>query len=272
MNSLRCSNCAFLNFATASACKRCGLPFEASAETDWNSQSYALQESYPPPYPQPTEGGSYFWDQPSYRPNYAPPPVAVKSGASTVIKVFVALAVVALLAFLAIPMLLKSKQTDFSNLTTWNEFRSPDGKFSIQLPVAPKISERVIPTPFGNAQAHVLEAEVSKDGGCMMLYADYPIERTMSEDEIYGMAIQGATSRQRMMAVGAQKYIMLESGHRGMEAELKPTDSKLKVTGGVRMFWVSPRLYVIAAGGPNSADFKAVQARCFESFRLHQRR
>lgn len=268
MNSLRCTNCSFLNFATASACKRCGLPFasadESPAQADWNLQP----TSAPQTYPQPAADGSYFWDQPPYHPAYTIPPPPKSSGAATAIKVLVAMAVVALLAFVAIPVLLKNKKTNFNNLS-WNEFRSPDGKFSISLPVDPVISKRVIPTPFGNAQAHKLEAEVSKDSGCMLMYADYPqADSEASEEDVYQMALQGASSGQKQLVIGAQKYVTLD-GYKGIEAELNPTNPTLKVTGAIRMFWVSPRLYIIVAGGPNTTEFKAVQSRCMESFRLY---
>lgn len=268
MNSLRCTNCSFLNFATASACKRCGLPFESSinetpAEMHWGAPPYASPENYP----QPNADGSYFWDQSSSQPYYVPPPPARSSGAATVIKVSVALAVISLVAFLAIPVLLKNKRANFTNLS-WTDYSSPDGKFSVSLPVAPKISERPIPTPFGNAEAHIVDAQVSIDGGCMVLYTDYPLQQAnVSEEEIYEMAVRGAASSQKQMAIGAQKYITLD-GHRGMEVELKPGNTRLKLTGTLRLFWVSPRLYVLLAGGPETAEFEAVQARCLDSFRL----
>lgn len=267
MNSLRCPNCAFLNFATASACKRCSLPFgsspdEAPAQTNWNPQPYAPNDNYPLP----TEGGSYFWDQPSFQPGFTPPPVAKSSGASTVIKVFVALAVIALVTFVAVPLLLKSKRNNFKNLT-WSDYNSPDGRFSISLPMAPKISERAIPTPFGNTTAHVVDAQVSLDGGCMVLYTDYPIQQNISEEDIYEMAIKGAATSQKQMTIGAQKFITL-NGHRGMEVELKPGESRVALAGTLRLFWISPRLYIVLSGGPETPEFKAVQTRCMESFKL----
>ena len=269
MNSLRCSNCSFLNFTTASACKRCGLPFESSvpespAGTEWNSQPDALPEAYP----QPTAGGSYYWDQPSYQPYYAAPQMPQRSGSATVIKVMVAVAVIALVAFLAIPVLLKKKGTNFNNLA-WTDYNSPDGKFSMSLPKAPKISERLIPTPFGNATAHIVDSQVSLDGGCMVLYTDYPIQQAeVSEEDIYEMAIKGAATSQKQMAIGAQRYITL-NGHRGMEVELKPGNTRLELAGTLRLFWVSPRLYVVLSGGPDSAEFKAVRTRCIDSFKLN---
>jgi hypothetical protein len=267
VNSLRCLNCSFLNFATATACKRCGLPFEPSVDTssagaEWDSQTSSAI------YPPPPADNSHLWGQPTYQPAYVPHSMAKSSDASLVIKIFVAVAVIGLVAFLSIPVLLKNKRANFTNLN-WTQYDSPDGKFSVSLPVAPKISERAIPTPLGNAQSRMLEAQVTIDGGCMVLYADYPVQQSdVSEEEVYEMAVQGAAGKQRKMVIGAQKKITLD-GYQGMELELKPGDTTLKVTGSMRLFWVSPRLYVVGTGGPDTAEFKAVQARCLDSFRLH---
>ena len=268
MNHLRCSNCSLLNFATADACKRCGLPFnsspdESSTGTEWNPPPSAFPEYYA----QPTAAEAYLWNQPPFQPGYTPPPMAKSSDKSTVIKVCVALALVALIAFLAVPVLLKNRRTKFTNLS-WTDYTSPDGKFSVTLPMAPKISERAIPTPFGNASAHMVDAQISLDGGCMVLYTDYPIQQAkVSEEDIYEMAVKGAASSQKQMIIGAQKFITV-NGHRGYEAELIPGNTRLKLAGTLRLFWVSPRLYVVLAGGMDTEEFKAVRTRCLDSFRL----
>lgn len=102
----------------------------------------------------------------------------------------------------------------------------------------------------------------------MLMYADYPIERlNMSEDDLYEMAIKGAASRQTTMAIGARRYITVD-GFRGVEAELRPTNSTLSAKGGLRIFWVAPRLYVLGAGGPDTPEFQALQKKFFESFHL----
>jgi hypothetical protein len=197
-----------------------------------------------------------------------PPPARAASGSSVIVRIGVALAVVFLVSFLAIPILLKHRKTDYTNLN-WSEYKSPDGKFSISLPVAPKVSELAIPSPMGTAQAHMLTAEVSLDGGCMLMYADYPVERlNIPEETLYDMALQGAASRQSVLGVGARRYITL-NGHRGIEAELNPTNATMMASGSVRIFWVSPRLYVVLAGGPKTTEFKAVQTKCFDSFRIN---
>jgi hypothetical protein len=264
MNSLRCSKCSFLNFATAGECKRCGLKFDSAQHPEWAPPPFAPSGAFPPS----TEGGAHYWSQPPYQTGYVPPPTArATSATSTIVKIGVAVAVVFLVALLAIPVLLKSRKTDFTKLS-WTEYRAPDNKFSISLPAVPNVSEVAIPTPIGNAQAHVIKADINKDSGCMLLYADYPVERiNISEENLYDTALKGVMNRQSLMGVGARKYVTL-NGYKGIEAELKPTNPAMKETGGVRLFWITPRLSVVVAGGPDTPEFKAVQAKCFDSFTL----
>jgi hypothetical protein len=266
-SNLRCINCSFLNFATAGVCKRCGAPFDSAAGNEWASQPYAQPEAPP----QPSENGSYYWDQPSYRPNYAPPPAPTRSIGGALTRILIIVAVIGMVSYLAIPMLLKSRKTDFSKVS-WTEYKAPDGKFSVSLPASPKITPMNVPTPFGNASAQQLDASVSKDGGCMLMYADYPVERmNVTQESIYDMALKGAERRQTTMSISARRYVS-HDGLSGMEVDLKPTNPKLSAAGAMRVFWVSPRLYVIAAGGPDTAEFKAVQKKCFESFKINRSR
>jgi hypothetical protein len=265
MNSLRCSNCSFLNFATASVCKRCGLPFDSAngPDMDFHPNAPADMHSQPPP------NGSYFWDQPNYRPNYPPPPVQYASGGGGIVKGVIILAVLALVAFVAIPKLLKAGKTNFANVT-WQEYRSPDHKFSISLPVTPKETVVHQQTPLGSIPVTVLEAQVSKDGGCMLMHADYPLgERRISEDMIYESAINKQGLASKDVEMGARKYIT-HDGHRGVEIELKSSaNSNLETAGTARLFWVSPRIYVLMSVGPDTADFRAFQPKCLESFKLY---
>lgn len=265
MNSLRCSNCSLLNFADATVCKRCGLPFDSPAGNEWESHPYASYETYPPP----GEPDPNLWDRPSYRPSYVRPPVRSSSPASKLVVVAITIAVTFLVAFLAIPALLKSKKVDLSKLS-WTEYRSPDGKFSVSLPVTPRERTLSSPTPFGTVQVHSVEADVTRDGGCMLVYADYQVERmNVSEETLYEMAIQGTMSRQNVLAVGSRRYITVD-GYRGVEVELTPKDSKESMKAVCRIFWIPPRLYALAAGGPETPEYKTIQTRCLETFHLYR--
>ena len=264
MGNLRCSNCSFLNLASASACKQCGLPLEYAAGTEWDSQAYAPSDAYP----QSTEGGSYFWNQPSYQPNYAPPPVKSSSDISKVALVVVILAVVLLAGFVAIPKYIKNRKTDFAKVS-WSEYKSPDAKFSVSLPVVPKKSVVYQQTPMGQTPVTVLDAQVSQDGGCLLMHTDYPVGDTkIPEDAVYEYTLNKKGSLAGGYEMGARRYIT-HDGHKGLEMELKSSArSRHKDIGVARLFWVSPRIYVLMAIGPDTADFRAVQTRCLDSFKL----
>jgi hypothetical protein len=184
-----------------------------------------------------------------------------------VFKILIAVAVVFVVSALAIPKLLKRKGADYTNLS-WYEHQAPDKRFSVSLPGTPKIIKRTVPSPFGNAEAQVFEAAVGNEGGCMVMVADYPaVNPNISEDTIYDMAIQGATRTKRTLGLGARKYITLD-GYRGVEVELHSNDPKYTIIGSVRIFWVSPRMYVVATGGPDTEEFRAVHNRCLDSFKI----
>lgn len=274
MNSVRCSNCDFLNFASSGACKRCGLPFDSPAGidtgTDWNPQPYTSPETHP----QPNEGGSYFWDQPAYQPPYqpnyyAPAPAYASSGNGKIVRALILLAVLGVVAGLALPVILKGKKTNYANLT-WYEHKSPDNRYSVSLPGTPKVTQRSVPSPFGMAEAHVYESAVGNEGGCMLMVADYPnVNSRLSEDAIYDMAISGASRTQKTLGIGARKNITLD-GYRGVEIALHSNDPKYTMTGSLRIFWISPRMYIVATGGPDTEEFRAVQTRCLDSFRINR--
>jgi hypothetical protein len=265
MNSLRCNNCSFLNFAAASACKRCGFQFEPAAAPEWESHPYAPSQTSA----QPAEGASYFWDQPSYQPGYALPPMSQDSAKGKIVGGIVTLAVVALIAFIAIPKLLKLGKTNFAN-ATWSEYKSPDKKFSVSLPGTPKETVIYQQTPLGRTPVTVLAAQLDRDSGCMLMHADYPIGETrISEDAIYSYALNKQGPVSNGIEMGARKYIT-HNGHKGIEIELKSNaNSKLKATGLARLFWVSPRMYVLMSLGPDTADFRAFQPKCHESFKIY---
>ena len=270
MNSLRCSNCSFLNFATASACKRCGFQFQPPAVNDWAHHPDATQSAYPQSaYPQSAQNDSYYWDQPSYPPPYAPLPVQSGSGKGKAVAGLVVFAVSALIAFIAIPKFLKMGKTNFANVSM-NEYKSPDKKFSISLPGTPKETVIYQQTPLGKTPVTVLEARVGNDGGCLLMHADYPLgENKISEDQIYEYVFSKQGGLSRGYEMGRKSYIT-HGGYRGLEIELKSSaGSRRNEIGVARLFWVSPRMYVLLSMGPDTADYRAFQPKCQESFKLY---
>jgi hypothetical protein len=270
MNSLRCSNCSLLNFDTATACKRCGLPFNSEAEAGIGAQHYAPAESYSQQsYQQPAEGGSHFWDQPNYQPNYIPPPPPPSSsGGMKVVGILVSVAVAALVAFVAMPKLLKSGKANLSNIT-WSEYQSPDGSYSVSMPATPKETQMNHTNAAGTAQVRVVTAEIGRDAGCMVMYADYPVLSKVSEDTLYEQTIKAWASKDAAQyAIGQRKFIT-QDGHRGLEVEFKPPIlERMEAKGRMRLFWVAPRLYMVMSAGPETPEFAKVSDRCLDSFKF----
>jgi hypothetical protein len=271
MNSFRCSNCSLLNFDTANACKRCGMPFNPEAEAASGAQQYAAPPPPPEGYTQPpAEGGSYYWDQPNYQPNFIPPPPPRPSSSVGTklagIMVFVASA--ALVAFVAMPRLLKPGKTNLSNVT-WSEYKAPDGSYSVSLPAKPKESKMSQPSAVGTAQVQVVTAEIGRDAGCMVMHADFPAISEISEDTLYEQTIQAwASPEAGKYGLGARKFIT-QDGHRGIEVEFKPPMlERLEMKGRMRMFWIAPKLYMVMAAGPETQEFDAISNRCLDSFKF----
>ncbi len=268
MNSIRCSNCSLLNFDTAGSCKRCGMPFDSQAEHADGMHDFAPQQQYP----QQAEGNPYFWDQPQYQPSYIPPhPAPAPSGAGKLIAgVVVALAALSLVAFVAIPRLLKPAKVDVASLS-WREYKAPDGSFTVSLPGEPKVMELNQPTPSGPAKVRAVITEIGRDGACMVMSAEYPQLSKFSEDVLYEQTLRNMESRgsTKQATLGTRRFIM-HDGHRGLEVEFKPKGPDAPdASGRVRLFIVTPKVYVVLSGGPESPEFAPVIDRCLNSFKFN---
>lgn len=271
MNSFRCSNCSLLNFDTASACKRCGLPFNEQTEQANEPQDYAPPQPSPQDYTQPAEGNSYFWDQPQYQPSYIPPhPAPPASGAGKkIVGVVVVLAVMALVAFIAIPKLLGPRKVNLANVS-WHEYKAPDGSFTVSLPVAaPKEMQINQPTAAGSVRVRTVLAEIDKDAACVVMYADYPMMGKVSEEMLYEQTLKSMESADASRLSPGERKFITHDGHRGIEAEFKPAMMKsIDGKARARLFWVPPRLYLVMSGGPETQEFAAVSNKCLDSFKF----
>lgn len=266
MNSFRCSACSLLNFDTASACKRCGMPFEQPAEPTARQDQYGPT----PPYPPPAEGNSYFWDQPDYQPHYVPPRPAspAPSGAVKLVGGVVFLAVALLVGFVAMPKLLKRKQPSFANLS-WRDYTPADGSYSISLPSKPKETKVSQPTALGPIQVNVALADLERNFGCLVMHAEYPMSNKVSEEEMYEVMLKNFASAESSHLGPDARKLITHDGRKGIEAEFQPADlAKLDAKARARIFWVPPRLFLVMAAGPETPEFAAVSNRCMDSFKF----
>ncbi len=267
MNSNRCLNCGFLNFASATACKRCRAAFDEtpSAETAQQSDPYSTggwQGGYELAAP---------WPQPAYQPSYFPTPVAAlpsrsKGGGANVLLWVLLCGAIAVAA--AIGFLWKFNKPASDNLT-WQEVKAPDNSFTVSMPVKPVESTNSVGP---NIQMHSWTGNMNKDGFYAVAYADYPGAGSskIPSGSLLDSAAQGAASNSGAQIVG-KKNITL-SGYPGLETDMDVPTSAVPGGGKVacRIFWVTPRIYIVCAGGPESSPVYTSRAKFLDSFRFNR--
>jgi hypothetical protein len=264
----RCSSCGFLNFATVSACKRCKTPLDEIPSAEAGHQP----ESYPAAWSGGYEMAAQ-WPQPGYQPAYFPMPVAAlpaksKNGGTNAL--LVSLLVGALVVAGGIGILWKFGKASSVNYA-WQEYKADDESFTIQMPAKPMETVQTQATPAGNLQMHMSMAILDKGPAFMVAYADYPSSfKYVPADELLDASAQGAVTSSNSVLVSKKKISF--DGHPGIEMELEPPPGKMPGggTGLARIYWVAPRIYIIFAAGPKSAETNAALLKFVNSFKLRK--
>lgn len=257
MSSTRCSQCSLVNFTTATVCKRCGLPLNAEASAGWESPSPHQGDSFMPP------SDEWSASQPHFQSPYALPPPASDSRSRKKVGIIV-VAILCLVAVVSLPLLLKSGKSVNAASYNWQEYSPDDMTFSVTMPGEPKNTTM----SRGPMQMHMSTVELGKQTAFAVMYTDLPpAAMNVSVDRIFEVAVQSMKQRQEVIVLN-RKDISL-NGHRGMELDIQPPASAGAVgTGVCRIYWAPPRLYILVAGGPDSAESSAARTRFLESFKL----
>lgn len=309
MTTIRCGNCSFLNFATASACKRCKAEFQtvpaqvgtllsAQVETTVPAQldttvpaqtgnavpvvdEASCQPGYQASFSQATTfQATQQWQQPAFQspfpppPNYFQPPVAPLPRAS---KHGPTNAALGLLFGLAVALIFSfgvfrkaSNHTVAVNFA-WQQYASPDGSYTVLMPNHPSESVQSQFIPAGEIRMHISEVDMGERGAFMVAYADYPGKPSnVSSQEILDAGAQGAVSKSNSFLL-SKKNITLD-GHPGIELELAPPTGQ-GLDGGIaraRLYWVAPRLYIMFTGVQKPTD-EAAMIKFLDSFQLSKR-
>lgn len=259
MTSIRCSQCSLVNFTTASTCKRCGTPLAIEEMTDWETNPHNHDTAYTPP----TDGWSSVQTQLPPQTYYASTHPVSDSRSKKTIGIVV-IAILCVVAVISIPLYLKSGKAMDSVSYNWRDYSPDDVSFSISMPGEPKHATM----GRGGLQMHMTTVELGKHNAFAVMYADLPpAAMNLPVDRIFDAALESMKRRQEMIVL-SRKEISLE-GHTGMELGLKPPASAGAVgTGVCRIYWIPPRLYIIAAGGPDSPEQSAAKTRFLDSFKL----
>ncbi len=211
------------------------------------------------------------WPQPAYQPAYFPSPVAAlpsrsKGGGANAllwVLLFGAIAVAAGIGFLW-----KFNKPASDNFT-WQEVKAPDNSFTVSMPVKPIESSNSVG---GNIQMHSWTGNMNKDGFYAVAYADYPGAGSskISSNFLLDSAAQGAASNSGAQIV-SKKNITL-SGYPGLETDMDVPTSAVPGGGKVacRIFWVTPRIYIVCAGGPESSPVYTSRVKFLDSFRFNK--
>ena len=269
MNSLRCSNCSFLNFATANTCKRCNAALNSPAEVAAVSFFGESLAGLPPGYQTASNN-----PQPTYLPQYFPTPIIAplpskpRSSGTTVL--LISLLVVAVVVAASIGVLWKfGKPTSINH--AWHEYQPQDDSFTVLMPTKPVETVQNRATSAGELKMHLSIADFNQRVALLVGYADYPeTYKDIPAQQLLDVSTQGALSSSRTTLV-SKKNISLD-GYPGVELELLPTE---KIPGGgravTRIYWVAPRIYIMYGGGPKSSETDAALAKFLDSFKLRKK-
>jgi hypothetical protein len=271
MNPYRCTDCGFLNFASASACKRCKAALvvapssELAEHNSYGSYSTGMQPDY-------QTAAAY--PQPVYSPQYFPTPIASlprasKNGGTNA--VLLSLLGVAVIIALGIGVLWKFGKPATANLG-WLEYKAEDGSFTVEMPVKPMVTSESKPTPTGDMQTRILMGSMHEKGVYVIAYTDYPPNSLkVSPDMLLDFVAQGAVNNSGATMI-SKKRITLD-GYQGMEVEMMVPPDKLP-GGGLavcRIYWTAPRIYTIFVGAPESSEVYRDRMRFLDSFKLRKK-
>ena len=262
MQSIRCVACSLVNFATSSACKRCGSPFTSSENSEGQFHD-SLEFSSPGSQPSlnPSSGPGDRYDQ--YRSNSyasAAPPKRKTRGV-------IVLALLCLAAAVGIPWYLKGSRSEFADIS-WREFKADDGAFSILVPQEPQHKSLDQVTPQGSIKADMYLMVTPGKTQLVVGAIKFPATQSVPADQLFDRAFESMTGRTGAVIVG-RRNIMLD-GYQGVEWDIKPPENaNLPNDKGVaRLYWAAPTFYMVMIGGPDSPESAAARKKYLDSFKI----
>ncbi len=150
----------------------------------------------------------------------------------------------------------------------WKTYRSPGGRYSIDMPGTVKTSSRPKATANGIMTIHTAAVERGSREAYMVLYFDYPAvgARIPNPDATLSTLMRTVAGTGQIRNL---KSISI-NGHPGKEARISdPSGLPIGTVGVCRLYLVDWRLYqVVHAGPPSKADSADTQ-RFLNSFKLN---
>jgi len=261
----RCGNCGFLNFNSASVCKRCKSPFDAQSEIIGNDSFGGYVAGLQPGYQTAPDHSQPVYAQPYFPAPIAPLPHAKKNGGMNAL--LWSLLGVAVIVAISIAVLWKFDNPASAN-SDWQEYKSQDDSFRVEMPTKPmeRVNSKMTPTA-GELQTHVMVGN-QRNGVYLVAYTDYSDNTTdISFDSAAEDAVENAGGK-----LVSKKSVSLD-GYPGVELEMIISPERLGGGGlGVcRIYWAAPRLYFVYVGGAESSDVYKTRTKFLDSFKVRKK-
>jgi hypothetical protein len=264
MNNNRCNNCGFLNFVSASECKRCKAALVVHSEF---GENYAYDGYGAGQAVYPTMSG---YQQPAYTSPYFHTPIAplprASKNSSTNAALFGLLGVAVAIA-LGIGVLWKFGNPG-SARNGWQVYKPKDESFSVMMPATPVDSVASKPTDVGTLDVHLSLADMG-DQAYLVGYSDYPDSfKSLPPETVLAGAENGAITESGSTLL-SKKSITID-GHPGVELVLQPPNSAATGVSRAysRLYWVAPRMYILFAGGAETSEVNQRSIKFLDSFAL----
>lgn len=165
-----------------------------------------------------------------------------------------------LLVLLALAILLIGCQR-----STWEEFSSSEGAFSILMPGTPTEQTKTVNTAVGPIDAYFFLLE-RKDIAYMVGYSDYPdtVVQKTNPDAILEGARNGAVANVQGKLLN--ELIISLNGYPGRELKIEPAGGKGTIK--AKIFIVGNRLYQVMVVTPKEKAFSKNVRRFLDSFKF----
>lgn len=239
MTPRSCRACGLVCFPDEAFCRRCGAP-----RVDADAAVSATETPYGPPV----------LEEPA-RPR------------SRTVQVAAALALLAVVIAAIGGVYGAMSRSD----RRWQEFRAPDGSFSVALPGMPREQTHRDESSEGALDSRVYTVGFTNGEEYMVMVTDLPdaTAERLGDARVLDATCEALTSGGRRIV---ERRPISIGGHSGTEVRVALPDS-VKSGGGIaeyRIVYARPRVYQIAVATNGEPELAAVRDRFFESFSLER--
>ncbi len=154
--------------------------------------------------------------------------------------------------------------------TTSQEYLSPEGRYRVQFPGKPKITDQTVPTHVGPIINKVAATKDWSQTERTVAYADFPggLIHLGNKDRMLDGACQGLATESNLIIQG--KMPIMKNGHPGREVSFETQEGHPagKLTGRARIYLIGARLYQIFIAGPRGRITTETMDSYLDSFEL----